>query len=156
MIKIILFSLLLNPVAWSQAEVEVIENSESAAILIKIKELESLKPEQFSQSVESLRGLLDRYFDNKKKVCNGEYSTMVLGDVGELGKTDDEGRKLSKDERKVCFREMKSLQVNYINAIYAARKKYVLWLQEKQLDELAKVKDEAIKRLQTNFARYLD
>jgi len=29
-------------------------------------------------------------------------------------------------------------------------------LQEKQLDELGKVRDEAIKRLQTNFARYLD
>ena len=100
--------------------------------------------------------MLDRYFDNKKKVCNGEYSTMVLGDVGELGKTADEGRKLSKDERKVCFREMKNLQVNYINAIYEARRKYVLWLQEKQLDELGKVRDEAIKRLQTNFARYLD
>tara|TARA_R100000656_G_scaffold124808_2_gene103929 strand:- start:391 stop:852 length:462 start_codon:yes stop_codon:yes gene_type:complete len=133
------------------------ESGESELIQTKIKALEDLKPESFSQNVESLRAMLDRYFDNKKRVCNGEYSTMVLGEVGDIGnKASEEGRKLSKDERKVCFREMKNLQVNYINALYAARRKYVLWLQEKQLEELTKVKDEAIKRLQTNFARYLD
>tara|TARA_R110000868_G_scaffold304021_3_gene564507 strand:+ start:2402 stop:2863 length:462 start_codon:yes stop_codon:yes gene_type:complete len=133
------------------------EAGQGDVIQAKIKALEDMKPETFSQNVESLRALLDRYFDNKKRVCNGEYSTMVLGDVGELGnKAAEEGRKLSKDERKVCFREMKNLQVNYINALYSARRKYVLWLQEKQLEELTKVKDEAIKRLQTNFARYLD
>ena len=156
MIKSLVFLTFFASMVFAQTQVADDGNAESSAIQNKIKELQDLKPDQFSQNVESLRAMLDRYFDNKKKVCNGEYSTMVLGDVGELGKTADEGRKLSKDERKVCFREMKNLQVNYINAIYEARRKYVLWLQEKQLDELGKVRDEAIKRLQTNFARYLD
>ncbi len=130
--------------------------SEAQEIQMRIRALESLKPEGYAQDVESLRAELDRYFENKKRVCNGEYSTMVLGDVGESARSSEETRKLSKDERKVCFREMKNLQVSYINAVYEARRKYTLWLQEKQLEELTKVRDEAIKRLQTNFARYLD
>lgn len=129
--------------------------SEAQEIQTRIRAMESLKPEDYTQNVESLRVELDRYFENKKRVCNGEYSTMVLGDVSESVRT-EETRKLSKEERKVCFREMKNLQVSYINAVYEARRKYTLWLQEKQLEELAKVRDEAVKRLQTNFARYLD
>lgn len=153
MVKLLLFLFTLSLSAMAQEQSVA---PESVAIQTRIKSLEELKPESFSQDVESLRAVLDRYFDNKKRVCNGEYSTMVLNAAEEMGKAAEEGRKLSKDERKVCFREMKNLQVNYINALYVARRKYVTWLQERQLDELAKVKDEAIKRLQTNFARYLD
>lgn len=131
-------------------------SADSDAIQAKIRALAEIKPDSFAQNVESIRSELDRYFDNKKRVCNGEYSTIVLGDVAEAGRNVEETRKLTKDERKVCFREMKNLQVSYVNALYEARRKYVLWLQEQQLEELGKVKDEAIKRLQTNFARYLD
>lgn len=131
-------------------------SADSDVIQTKIKALSEIKPDAYAQNVEAIRSELDRYFDNKKRVCNGEYSTIVLGDVGEAGRNVEETRKLTKDERKVCFREMKNLQVNYVNALYEARKKYVLWLQEQQLEELGKVRDEAIKRLQTNFARYLD
>ena len=131
-------------------------SADSDAIQAKIRALAEIKPDSFAQNVESIRSELDRYFDNKKRVCNGEYSTIVLGDVAEAGRNVEETRKLTKDERKVCFREMKNLQVSYVNALYEARRQYVLWLQEQQLEELGKVKDEAIKRLQTNFARYLD
>lgn len=130
--------------------------ADSDAIQAKIRALSEIKPDTYAQNVEAIRSELDRYFDNKKRVCNGEYSTIVLGDVGEAGRSAEETRKLTKDERKVCFREMKNLQVSYVNALYEARRKYVLWLQEQQLEELGKVRDEAIKRLQTNFARYLD
>lgn len=131
-------------------------SADGGAINIKIRALAEIKPEAFAQNVETIRSELDRYFDNKKRVCNGEYSTMVLGDVGEPGKAAEEHRKLTKDERKICFREMKNLQVSYINALYEARRSYTQWLQEQQLQELSKVRDEAIKRLQTNFARFLD
>lgn len=153
MVRFFLLYLMITASVFGQ---EATPSADGDAIQVKIRALSELKPESYSQSVEAIRSDLDRYFDNKKRVCNGEYSTMVLGDVGEPSRSAEEGRKLSKDERKVCFREMKNLQVSYINALYEARRKYVLWLQEKQLDELSKVRDEAIKRLQTNFARYLD
>lgn len=151
MARLLLITLLLLNTVYAQTN-----SADSEAIQTKIKALSEIKPESYAQNVETIRSELDRYFDNKKRVCNGEYSTVVLGDVAEAGRNAEETRKLTKDERKVCFREMKNLQVSYVNALYEARRKYVLWLQEQQLEELGKVRDEAIKRLQTNFARYLD
>src|SRR5690606_31778421 len=148
--------LIMFPVTVYAQESEPTPSADSDAINSKIKTLVEIKPENFAATVESIRSELDRYFENKKRVCNGEFSTMVLGDVAENTNRTDDHRKLTKDERKICFREMKNLQVSYINALYEARRKYILWLQEQQLAELSKVRDEAVKRLQTNFARYLD
>ena len=59
--------------------------------------------------------------------------------------------KLSKEEREVCFRELKQVQQKYIESLFEAKKRYVIHLHKQRLEELEKSKEEAIKELMKKF-----
>jgi hypothetical protein len=58
---------------------------------------------------------------------------------------------LSREERKLCFRELKALQVTFINNMYSARKRYLDFLHAKRVEELEQAREKSIKSLQDSF-----
>ncbi len=120
----------------------------------EIKAIKTLKPEDFFRNINQYRSKLEKYFLQKKKVCNGELSTFILSE-GKLKENlpNKKVRKLSKDERKLCFLEMKALQMTYINNMFLAREKYLIFLHERRVSELRNAKEKSIQSLQSAFSR---
>jgi hypothetical protein len=126
----------------------------------ELQKLKTLGPMDYFSKIDGFRTELEKYFEHKKRVCEGEFSTIILAPA-EAERPDqkrqkkDEGsrKKLTKEERKLCFRELKALQVTYIHNLYLARKKFLVYLHRKRLKELEDSREAAIKRLQSSFSK---
>lgn len=98
--------------------------------------LNKLEQENFLEDVENVKNLFDKYFSNKSRVCQGEFTTMVLG-VEEQ----ESNEKLSQSEIKACLTKLANERMVYIDAIYEKRKKYLVYLHQKQIEQLNKTKE---------------
>jgi hypothetical protein len=117
----------------------------------EIEAIKNLNPEEYVSKIDQYRLAVEKYIDHKKRVCNGEFSTIILSDSGEEQVRAE--KRLGNEERKLCFREMKAIQISYINNMYSARKKYLDYLHALRIEELSKVRDQTIKSLQNSFER---
>jgi hypothetical protein len=116
----------------------------------EIEELNKLTPDKFLNEVDKVRTSMERYFDHKKRVCNGEFSTVILSVAGERS---TEANRLTADEKKLCFREMRALQTTYINNMYGARKRYLENLHIKRMEDLETSREKALQELSDTFSR---
>ena len=115
-----------------------------------IENLKGLSPKEYTLKIEDVRDNLERYIENKKGVCKGDFSTVVLS-RGEQESSNKKSVKLSKEEREVCFRELKQIQQTYIESLFEVKKRYLVYLHELRLNELEVAKEEAIKELMKTF-----
>lgn len=153
MLKLMFFFLFLlfNCTAFSQDLGEQNNTFEyTKKITLGLNKLKNLAADNYFQKVDDFRAELEKYFDHKKRVCEGEFSTVILSGNVE-SKQNKKPLKLSKEERKLCFRELKALQVTFINNLYIARKRYLSFLHTKRIEELEKARGESIKSLQDSF-----
>ena len=122
---------------------------ETTRVVKDLQALKKLTPENYLKEIDSYRESFKKYIDWKKRVCKGEFSSVVLSEVrpGE----GLEAKKLTLDEKKSCFREMKTLHVMFINNMFDARKRYLENTHLEQLAQLEKVKLESIKKLNNSF-----
>lgn len=132
--------------AFSQAKKSSFEYTNE--IHSKISKIKNVAPDNFIGELEDLKVDLDNFFDHKRKVCNGEFSSLIL--VASDSK-DGGGNKLSDEERRLCFRELKALQSTYINNLFHARKNYLSWSFKKSIKDLDQQREKAIKSLQESF-----
>jgi hypothetical protein len=150
MLKIIL-TLFISCGAFAQGDVvqsNIFEYTKRVAA--DLEKLKNLEPKNYFQKVDDFRTELEKYFDHKKRVCEGEFSTVILSGGGESSQN-KKPVKLSKEERKLCFRELKALQVTFINNMYSARKRYLAFLHAKRIEELEEARENSIKSLQDSF-----
>jgi hypothetical protein len=115
----------------------------------KISELTNVQPSSYQVRVYELKSELEKFFSHKKKVCNGEFSSVILTDSLKEGVSN----KLTKDEKELCFRELKALQTSFINNLFLARKNYLQWGHDKNLSDLNKEREKAILSLKKSFAK---
>lgn len=123
----------------------------SAQILEKIEHLKDLQPQEFLKEVNEYRKDVELFIINKKKVCNGEYSVLILAEGKSNG--NQEHKKLTPEERLFCFRELKAIQVSYINNLYQARKRYLEDIHKKTLDDLFNTRSDIVKEFEDAFIR---
>lgn len=116
----------------------------------QLNELRDISPADYFKNVDTYRTELEKYFDQKKRVCEGEFSTVILAGVSETS-PNQKPVKLKPEERKLCFRELKALQLTFINNMFAARKRYLEFLHKERLSELDKAREKAVKTLQDSF-----
>jgi hypothetical protein len=118
-----------------------------------LNNIKALAPENYFQKIDNYRTDLEKYIDHKKRVCEGEFSTVILNPTQSKNSKSlsDKRTKLSKEERKLCFRELKALQITFINNMYLARKKYLDYLHQKRIKELEDTRLEAVKSLRASF-----
>ena len=65
----------------------------------------------------------------------------------------EQKKRLSKEEKALCLRELKSMQRDFIDNIFQARIKYLDFLHKSQVKELHQAKADLIKSLDKNFQR---
>jgi hypothetical protein len=117
-----------------------------------LQDLKGLGPKEYFKEIDNYRTELEKYFDQKKRVCEGEFSTVILTGAPQKGDEDTKKPvKLKPEERKLCFRELKALQLTFINNMYAARKRYLEYLHKERLQELDLSREKAVKSLQGSF-----
>jgi hypothetical protein len=134
----------------------------------KIEEIKSIKGSEYNKAIDSYREVIEQFVEYKNKICSGEYSVLILEnselkekvDTLDTGVTESSGKsktrpkKLTRVERKLCFQELKALQINYINNSYVAKKSYLSYLHKKRLEELQDVKEDKIKDLKKYFSKF--
>jgi len=108
----------------------------------KISDLLHLKPENYTREIDGYHKSIENYFAKRKAICLGEYSSNVL-EVEDIPVK----KKLSKEEKKLCFDKIKTMQRNYINNIFLARKRYLEFLHKKRVQNLIEAKNVALKDL---------
>ena len=115
-----------------------------------IESLKTLAPQDFVATAEKLVPLIEKYIERKKRVCQGEFSTIVLN-----GQEEENGQvqRLSPEEIKLCYQEMKAMEVGYINNLFTARKRYLDYLHVLRIEELIRDRDAALKDVQQAAAK---
>lgn len=115
----------------------------------KLEEIKTLDEVNYPKKIDSYRLAMEKYIDHKKKVCSGEFSILIM----EEGKQTEasEAKTLSRKERQLCFRELKALQITYVNNMFIARERYLGDIHKKQIQELNKTREEIIQRLQQHY-----
>lgn len=90
-----------------------------------------------------------QFIQVKARVCSGEFTTAVLEEGVSSGKKNVPPlTKLSKQQKQLCFAELKAFQTTYINHLFEARKRYLDYLHTHRLDELFKTRDKILQDLQ--------
>ncbi len=141
-----IFIILYTQISFAQAKKSSFEYTNE--IHGKISKIKEVAPDNFIGELEDLKVDLENFFDHKRKVCNGEFSSLIL--VASASK-DGGGNKLSDQERSLCYRELKALQTTYVNNLFIARKRYLTWVFEKNVKDLDSERTKAIKSLQESF-----
>jgi hypothetical protein len=126
--------------------------SYSKEIQDSLTRLRNLTAQKYYKDIDSFRTDLEKYFEHKKRVCDGEFSTVILSELkAQKGNRSKKKIKLSSDERKLCFRELKALQVTFVNNMYVARKRYLEYLHINRLKELTQAREDSIKSIRASF-----
>lgn len=118
-----------------------------------IETLAKLSPEDYPTKIESVRNELVKYFEHKKLVCNGDFSTLVIDKSISINQKNNQKIKLSKTERALCFREMKALQVTFLHQLFNARKKFLSFIMKKNIAQLNELHERSIKNVHKSFGR---
>jgi len=116
----------------------------------KLEEIKKLDPREYVGRINEYRAILEKYIDHKKRVCDGEFSTIILG-PDDVRMTEDKG--LSKTEIKLCLEELKAFQITYINHMFVARKRFIDHVHDETLKNLNEVRKNSIDSLHSNFKR---
>ncbi|MBT3583444.1 MAG: hypothetical protein HN509_00945 [Halobacteriovoraceae bacterium] len=120
----------------------------------EVEEIKSLEADVYEEKIDYFRSSIEKYIEHKRRVCNGEFSTMVLSEKKvKLDGTKKNKNKLSHEERKLCFREMKALQITFINNMFLARKRYLDHLHQLRVSELGAAREQSIKSVQKAFTK---
>lgn len=121
-------------------------------IRAKLETIKNLSPKNYFKEVDKYRAAIEKYIEHKKMVCNGEFSTIILSE-DQKPVLSKKRKKLSKEERGLCFREMKALQITFVNNMFIARKGYLDYLHKLRIEELTGDREKTIKSIQNSFAR---
>ena len=118
-------------------------------IKVEMKKLRSLKAEDFIRQVDDYRNTVDKFIEHKKRVCNGEFSKIVIGEgvVGSKEKT------LTKQEKDECFKELLNLQVTYIDNLFAARSRFLTYQHDLRIKNLNQARKKSIEDIKGKFTK---
>lgn len=145
---LVIFAFVFNCMAQDKPEGNIFEYTK--VIHESLKKLKDVAPENYVIEVDNYRKDLEKYFDQKKRVCEGEFSTVIFDGIKD-GDEEKKPVKLKPEERKLCFRELKALQLTFINNMFVARKKYLEFLHKERLKDLEVARENAVKSLQGSF-----
>jgi hypothetical protein len=143
-----LFILLWSGLSLSAPQDKV--NLESS-ITQSLEEIKNLTPDKYLSEIEQVRANLEKFIQNKKRVCNGEFSSVIL--YGTDPVTSEKKIKLGPEERKACLGEVRNIQIKFIENLFLARKKYLQYLHDIEVKKMESIKEESIKKVKYSFLK---
>lgn len=138
---------------FAQDKTPEVPRNENKEIHGKLVELKNLKPEEFDKKIDDYRNSIEKYIEKKKRVCNGEFTSIILSDTKTKPETAGISKKLSKVEKQLCFNELKAIYKTYINHLFLVRTRFLEFLNKKRIQELASIRDETLKSIDSTFNR---
>ena len=122
-------------------------------IKLEISLIKEIGPDAYLEKIKDIRQSIDQYIEYKTRVCKGEFSAVVFTGNDNLpdGRSETQKIKLTKDEKKACLRELQFLQLELMENIFIARKKYLTFLHKSKLDELEIFHKQLVKKLKRKF-----
>ncbi len=118
-------------------------NEQDLAIKTKISEFSKTSLEKFPKELESLSSEVDRYIGYKKKICAGEFSTLILDQKSDQEVT----KKLAPQEKEICFRNLVTIQKEYLGVVFKKRKQFLEASHKKRIAELELIHEQALNNL---------
>ena len=118
------------------------------------EEIESLKPEHFPKEIPTLRERVEKFLKYQKNICQGEFSTIVLNEFDGNDTGQNELKKLDQNERKLCFRELKSIQITFINSIHKARRNYLNHIHRQEMENLDTLRRKFVLSIEKSFSTF--
>jgi hypothetical protein len=122
----------------------------------EVEALKNISAENYPTEIDRFRDQLERYIFHKKRVCNGEFSSFVFEANLKILNSKDPNqraqRKLTQEEKKLCFKELKSFQVTFINNLYATRRRYLDHLHSQRIKELDQTREDSLNAIRRSFA----
>lgn len=110
--------------------------------LIQLNELEA---SNYLTQIDAFRLDMERYFEHKKRVCEGDFSAVFLGTTESDSRT---VQRLSREEKQLCYKELKALHVTYINNLFQARERFLSDLHQKRLEELKQARVKSLSEIE--------
>ena len=110
----------------------------------QVDSLNAIEPQKYVEVINEKTKVIDEFLIKKQKVCLGEFSTIVLSEEGELNS--GEAKKLSDTEREVCLKDLRRLQLSYINNLYKLKKNYIDFLYKERLKNLEESRQLELKK----------
>ncbi|MCK5072305.1 MAG: hypothetical protein KAQ98_02695 [Bacteriovoracaceae bacterium] len=117
-----------------------------------VETIGTMDHKEYIYNIDGYRRSIERYIENKKRVCSGEFSTIIVDDEKGISPA-IEAKRLDERERKLCFKDIQTLQINFINKIFEARKRYLFYLHKIRLKELSEARESVIKNLKESFEK---
>jgi hypothetical protein len=113
----------------------------------RLIQLADLEPTVYLTQIDSFRLDMERYFEHKKRVCEGDFSAVILGTAETESRT---VQRLSREEKQLCYKELKALHVTYINNLFQAREKFLADLHKKRLEELKQARVKSLSEIEAS------
>ena len=143
------------PTTTATSELEGVDFSRadsSVAIRKLMNEIPQMEPMLYPDKIALFRETFENYFEYKKEVCNGAFTTLIV-DEKEGVKQTKSLDKLSKEEKNLCVKDLKELHVSFINNMFTWRKKYLDYVYEQRLKELNIIKQNSINEIQRSYEK---
>ena len=135
----------LSLVLFAQGEGEG-EESPARKILRQLNELKSLGQEEYREKVVEITQNFNRYLSYQKKVCAGEFSSLVF-EREKRGEALGERPKLSKEEREACTRSLLEMQKKYVEVSFDKRAEFLQLAHRERMERLQQQRQEALQEL---------
>ena len=100
----------------------------------ELASLSSLTPENYPDKIDHLREKIEQYIKDKGPSCHNESSSP--------------DKRPSPKERDICLKELKMFRKTFINHMFTARRRYLIDIHKRQLNNLEKTRDAVIENLE--------
>ena len=116
-------------------------------IRAELEKLRSLSHQEYAQQFLALSQQLQRYLGYQKKICFGEFSTLIFASDQGAGQGGDVGKTLSRQERKVCFKSLVDMQKSYVEISFDKRAEFLQTLHNQRMQQLRQQKAKELQQL---------
>ncbi len=110
--------------------------SKLPTLVEKLKSLEMDNGPAYEEGFNQLVKTIELTIEEEKLFCSGESA-------------DTDGKVLGKDQRKLCFRDLKSNYLEALETIYNLKKKYLGLIHNRQIESLTQIQN----RLKTDIEK---
>ena len=121
----------------------------SEKIWKQLEKLKSFGREEYQKKIGEVSKKMDLYLSYQKKVCFGEFSTLIFEENKE-GKAQEVMKQLSRQERKICLRSLMEVQRKYIEISFEKRAEFFEEAHRERMKRLKHQKEKALKSLRTS------
>lgn len=145
-----------NPIVFAE------ENAQNRVTFNKIiSELNSVPIDKLADSIVGIEDRMKKYLEYNKRVCSGEFSSLVLSTVLGKGKTGQSKLnsseaevgdnvstgKLTQEEKEACFKNLLEDNKVFVNKVFDKHKEFAKYLYETRLKNIDKARESKIKEL---------